>query len=278
LNAPARGIQIKEGGSGGNVAYRLDELGLKVGLAAPISSDLVGSILKSLIKNKHPGLRLYPIDEEVQEPCIVVSIIGRHGARRPYFKTNRRIRHLSYLESLSQSYSAMHISGYIIEQVSPGQLYRSILRIKKNCGDIILSFDLFPRLAFAPVGGEFDRLLRCFDFLFGTSSEFRRLTGLPRIHDLVKRFDGSGPELIIKRGSKGATVAKAGKLFFSRATRVEAQSLKGAGDAFVARYLASRLCGEGIQSSLVAANNYAADVIGRAGPSSKSDLQFSFRG
>lgn len=258
---PVKEVKLVEAGSAGNVAYRLSEFGLDVGLMAPISDDAIGRTLVSLIARNHRGVALYPISIDGQQPC-VVNLIDAKGARRSYYKWNPGIMDLDEAETVALRYKAVHISGYIFELVKAEALVRFVKRLRNE--GISLSLDLFPRVKRSRPNSEVFKALNQLNILFGTLREFERLTGSGKMTEICEFFTNQ-VELVIKKGSEGATVMIGRGIFSSRPRKVTPVSLKGAGDALIARYLTSRLKGQDVKDSISAATEFAAlFVAGRA--------------
>ncbi|MGD0803281.1 MAG: carbohydrate kinase family protein [Candidatus Bathyarchaeia archaeon] len=256
-------ISLGEGGSGGNVAFMAERLGLETGLAAPISNDSMGSLLESMVKQRHGNLSFYPLKDPEQTTCIIVSMINKRGARRAYFKTNEGNCKLQSLYEIASKYSAIHLSGYTLELFDVGELSDFVHETKMRGVEITL--DLFPRIGLATESkAELDHLLEDVDFLFGNLQEFRALTGSPQTSDILQDFLNKGRNLVIKKGSKGAIFAGPIGIISSPPLKVKPFSLKGAGDSFIAGFLASHLRGYSIQQALNAANLIAGTHVADA--------------
>ncbi len=121
-----------------------------------------------------------------------------------------------------------------------------------------VTLDLFPRIGFIRESKpQIDQLLNQLDLLFGNLKEYRDLTGHSRTEEITRSFTSKGMRIVIKRGSKGAIYADPTRLISSPPLRVKPVSLKGAGDVFIAGFLASHLRGRNIQQALDAANTLA---------------------
>lgn len=252
------------------MAYRLDELGVRTGLAAPISSDIPGKMLEAMVEQEHPRLDFHPIGGDGQRLSIVVNLIGRRGVRRVYFLKNNRLEvPLTPVARLARRYAAVHISGYMLELATPAEMLKLVSRLKSD--GLRVSLDLHPRIW---KGGEESwkevmELFNSFDILFGTENEFEKLIGTKNGRELSALFS-EVPELVIKRGPRGATLAGRAKMESYGAPSVVPVSVKGAGDALIASYLWSRLEGAEPGSSLAEAVKFASSAITRSVPRATS--------
>ena len=110
--------------------------------------------------------------------------------------------------------------------------------------------------------------------LFPNSDEAAILTGSSdpetQIAELAARF----PLVVIKRGAEGCEAAEGAKRWRVPSPKVEAIDTTGAGDAFVAAFLAARLAGAPMEQSLrraAAAGAAATQVIGgRPAPATRA--------
>ena len=78
-------------------------------------------------------------------------------------------------------------------------------------------------------------------------------------------YAGGFPEVVLKRGARGALLAASGSLQVIPATPVEAVDPTGAGDAFCGAYAACRLAGDAPHAAATRAVRAAARVVGCRG-------------
>jgi 2-dehydro-3-deoxygluconokinase len=230
-----------------------ERLGLKVGLAAPAANDSAGSLLESVVRQRHPDLRLFLLKDSKQMTCIIVNLVDCRGARRAYFRKNEGGRKLRNLEAIASDFRAVHMSGYVMEMFGIREL-GSLARHLRASG-ILVSLDLFPRIKLVrETGTSLDPLLGSVDLLFGNLQEFKDLTGLSRTSDILPAVTRDGMKVVIKRGSRGAILAAPGRTIPSHSLKVTPVSLKGAGDSFIAGFLAAHLGGLDERQALTVAN------------------------
>ncbi|MHA6761863.1 sugar kinase [Streptacidiphilus sp. PAMC 29251] len=79
--------------------------------------------------------------------------------------------------------------------------------------------------------------------LFAGEEELLLLADATEEAEAVRRLSGAVPELVVKRGARGATLHTAAEVLHQPAVPVRAVDPVGAGDAFVAGYLAGLLDG-----------------------------------
>lgn len=105
------------------------------------------------------------------------------------------------------------------------------------------------------------------DILFVGHDETHLLTGEPDPESAARLLTSDGPtEVVVKHGADGACAATAaGEIFHAKALAVTVADVIGAGDSFVAGYLAARAHHLGIVDRLVWAGVCAACTVGTHG-------------
>ena len=101
--------------------------------------------------------------------------------------------------------------------------------------------------------------------LFPNAEEAAILAGSEDPETQCARLGERYPLIVVKRGAAGAEAAQGARRWRVKAPKIEAIDTTGAGDAFVAAFLAARLAGADIQASLeraAAAGAAASTVVG----------------
>ena len=101
--------------------------------------------------------------------------------------------------------------------------------------------------------------------LFPNAEEAAILVGSDDPETQCARLAAHYPLVVVKRGAAGAEAAEGARRWRAGAPEVEAVDTTGAGDAFVAAFLAARLSGAEIQTALaraVAAGAAASTIVG----------------
>jgi 2-dehydro-3-deoxygluconokinase len=134
----------------------------------------------------------------------------------------------------------------------------------------VISFDVNYRSALAgPEVAARDAvgMLAHTDILFAGDDELALLTDEPEPQAAARALTARGPaEVVVKQGRDGACVAtSAGDIHQAAAIRVTVADVIGAGDSFVAGYLAARAHGLGLAERLSWATVCAACTVGTHG-------------
>ena len=156
----------------------------------------------------------------------------------------------------------IHISGYSLFAPSPREAVLSVMRRAARP----VSID--------PGSAEFLREVGAANFLgwtagaamlFPNSEEAAVLSGTDDVEAQGERLSRLYPLVVIKRGAAGCEAWSGAERWRVAAPAAEVVDTTGAGDAFVAAFLAARLNGEAIETSLrraVAAGSAATGFLG----------------
>jgi 2-dehydro-3-deoxygluconokinase len=164
----------------------------------------------------------------------------------------------------------LHMTG-ITSLLSPdcrAAAQRAVALAKERGATI--SFDVNYRRALAEpglAGSDAREMLANTDILFAGDDEMRLLTDEMEPQAAAQALAARGPsEVVVKKGRDGACVAiSSGKFFQVQAIRVTVADVIGAGDSFVAGYLAARAYGLGMAERLSWATVCAACTVGTHG-------------
>jgi 2-dehydro-3-deoxygluconokinase len=185
------------------------------------------------------------------------------AARVSYYRHGSAGSHLrpgDIPDGVVEKAGALHLSGITPALgASPAETVRVAMRRARDAG-VPVSFDLNYRSRLWDVGSAgpvFRDLAAGADIVFAGDDEARIALGADLSvgpEALAEELAALGPpEVIVKRGRHGATAWIDGELIEVPAVAVPAVDTVGAGDAFVAGYLASRLLGRDVGDRLTTA-------------------------
>ena len=164
----------------------------------------------------------------------------------------------------------LHLTGItpVLSPTCRAAVYRAV-ELARERGAVI-SFDVNYRRALADpeqAGSDAREMLARTDILFVSEDETRLLTDDPDPQAAARALAASGPsEIVVKMGENGACAATAtGEILQVRALKVAVTDVIGAGDSFVAGYLAARAYDLGITERLDWATVCAACTVGTHG-------------
>ena len=255
-------IVFRPGGSAANQAAWLASFGAEVDFVARVGAADLESETARL---RAAGVRPHLVEDNDRETGRLVALIDPDGERS--FLTDRgandALRSADIPDALIAGAALIHLSGYSFFAPSPRA---AVLDVMRRAGVKPVSVD--------PASAEFLREVGAENFhdwtlgaaiLFPNAEEAAILAGSDDPETQCARLAAIYPLVVIKRGAAGCEAAAGARRWRAEARQVGAIDTTGAGDAFVAAFLAARLAGEDIQPALeraVAAGAQAATRIG----------------
>lgn len=258
-------IRHTNGGSGANQAAWLAALGAEVRFAAR-----VGSTDKNRLTAYFSGLGVEPClaaDDDLPTGQIV-CLIDPDGERS--FLTDRganaQLDADDLPPSLLDGIEIVHISGYALFEPGARAAVLDLVAIAKQ-RDIAVSIDPASTAFLAEVGrADFIEWTRGADFLFPNADEAALLTGKIARQEQWPLLLADYQTVVLKFGGDGALLATRDAEPISKpAKSVVVQDTTGAGDAFLAGFLAARLRGEAPEACLELAIHSGARAVTNIG-------------
>jgi sugar/nucleoside kinase (ribokinase family) len=255
-------ITIQPGGSAANQAAWLAHFGASVDFVARVGA---ADVETETARFKAIGVTSHLIGDPKHETGRLIALIDPGGERS--FLTDRRanegLRSNDIPDALIERATLIHLSGYSFLARSPRA---AVLDVMRRAGDKPISVD--------PASAEFlleagaDKFLEWTlgaSILFPNAEEAAILSGSDDLETQCARLAACYPLVVVKRGAMGCEAAMGDKRWRVIAPTVEPVDTTGAGDAFVAAFLAARLNGADIEPALeraAAAGAQAATQVG----------------
>jgi sugar/nucleoside kinase (ribokinase family) len=254
-------IVQRPGGSAATQAVWLARFGMSVDFVGRVGAAGHAAETELL---RRAGVEPHLAADPSRETGRLIAIVGPTGERS--FLTDRgandALEAADIPDALIDRADHIHISGYSFFAPSPRE---AVLRVMRRA--------LRP-VSVDPGSAEFLREVGAANFLrwtagaamlFPNSEEAAVLTGTDDAEAQGERLAQLYPLVAIKRGAAGCEAWRGTERWRLRAPAVEVVDTTGAGDAFVAAFLAARLNGEAIEASLrraVAAGSAATEFLG----------------
>jgi len=279
---PAAGVEGSEhahpsptlsgGGSAANAAAALSGLGVTTRFVGAVGSDVYGAAATASLANAGvdtSGVRL--VDGGATVMVLVVVPLG--GERLIYVWPPRGGAHLELgvddAVAGVENVSWLHVSGIALRgEPAAGSILTAMDTARS--GGATVSLDVNLRLENwgweSGFRATIDQAMQRSDVVFGGAVD--ELCPLSDIGDPVEAVTGlaTASRLVVGRlGAGGAIAHDSDRLFQAAGHEVEVVDTVGAGDAFDAGFIASRMRGESIDMALSYANGTAALTIGRSG-------------
>jgi ribokinase len=226
-------------GSAGIVAAGAARLGLRTAIAAHVGCDLFGDVVLSRLTERGvdvslvarepalpTGLSVILSSPEDRSILTLPGAISRQRADEVPDEVLARVRHL-------------HVAGFfLVPELAQGtaELFR---RARAAGVSTSLDTNWDPANRWAGV----DDVLPHTDVFLPNATELRALTGHDDLDRAAAAVRALGPVLAVKAGADGALGWDAAGAYRAPAAAVDVVDTTGAGDSFVAGFLAARLAG-----------------------------------
>ena len=254
--AHATTLSLGIGGSESNVAIGLQRLGVQAVWCGRVGTDSLGNLVEREIRAEGVDVRI-AVDPSAPTGLMIKERRTPATQRVSYYRAGSagsRIMPEDIEEQLISQARLLHVSG-ITPALSPQAeaTLRYAVGVAKAHG-VTVSFDLNFRgnLWSAENARNIYRgIIPLADIVFAGDDEAAIAVGPGEPEDLALRIAALGPsQAVIKLGADGALALIDGTLFRQEAVTVDAVDTVGAGDAFVAGYLAEFVTGRGPQDRL----------------------------
>lgn len=264
-------IRERPGGSGANQAAWLAEAGCAVRLAGRVGVDDHAEQTRRLAA---AGVDAVLGADESLPSGRLVTLVAADGERS--FLTDRganlALCGADLPDALLDGVDLLSVSGYALFAEGPRAAVGALLRASTQ-RDIPFAVDPASHSFLREVGADaFLEWTRGAQFCFPNDAEAAVLTGTDDIDGQLEQLGRHYGVVIIKRGAAGAVAFEAanGVRAAVPARNAEVVDSTGAGDAFLAGFLAAYLKGEGLEAALEKGAAFGARAVtmlgGRPGP------------
>lgn len=255
-------LELGIGGAESNVAIGLARLGIKSDWVSRVGRDELGELVLARVRAEGVGV------EAVERSDAVTGLYLRErlatGVEVYYYRKDSAAAELeegAFDPSFLADADLVHLTGITPALSASCQGFVLWLALAANERGIPVSYDVNYRakLWSAEAARCFlDKLMPCLDVLFIGDDEVSALWGEDApVLELVQ-----GPkEVILKQGAGGCAARICGQNYGCKAFEVDVCDPIGAGDAFAAGYLASKLWGDGPSRRLQLANAMGAFAV-----------------
>lgn len=258
-------IRQMPGGSGANQAVWLAAMGVEAHFAARVGAPDLARFARHF---EGQGVAAHLAGDETNPTGTLICLVDSDGERS--FLTDRGanacLGETDLPFELLDGMDWLHISGYALFEAGPRAAVLA-LAARARARNIAVSIDPASTGFLATVGHEaFLGWTADAEIIFPNADEAELLTGQTdparQIAVLLEMF----PRVVLKRGRDGAIYAtRRGEAIAMAAQAVEVTDTTGAGDAFLAGFLAAQLRGQEPGDALAAAIAAGARAVTRLG-------------
>lgn len=240
-------MRLSFGGSESNVAIGLRRLGVPSAWVGRVGEDMVGDIIARELTAE--GVATFVRRDPVRPTGFMIkSRRTDQLASVTYYRRDSAgsgLRPADVPAEVLTRAKLLHVTGITPAiSASAADAVEHAVRVASGAG-VLISLDLNYRARlWSPEQAKvvYERLLPQADIVFAGEHEAGIVVGDRDPESLAQALASSGSgEVVIKRGERGALVHAEGRSTTMAAIPVRAVDTVGAGDAFVAGYLAARL-------------------------------------
>ena len=236
-------LEMHSGGCANNTAIALAKLGINVGAMGRIGTDKFGDFVLQILDNNRVDTRAMIRDAEINTPVTFVAVAS-DGERSflHYMGTNRAISEDDVDLDLIRSSKILHVAGSFVMPKLDGEPTARILRHAKEAG-VMTSLDT----VWDATGKWLKTLEPCLpyvDVFLPSIEEAKQLTGFDSPPEIAKFLMDYGIQTVgLKMGKSGSYVRSATEEIYVPSYEVDIVDATGAGDAYVAGFLAGIVMG-----------------------------------
>ena len=242
-------LEIHSGGCANNTAIALSRLGVSVGVIGKIGSDQFGDIILQALTDNDVNTNGLIRDSEVNTSFTFVAIAS-DGERSfcHYIGANGTFSQDAINWDLIKNTKILHVAGALVMPQFDGKPMSNVLKKAKELG-ITTSLDT----TWDATGKWMDTLEPCLpyvDIFLPSLTEAEQLTGKSDLKSITSLLRDYGISTIgIKMGEEGSFVSTPDDEFYVPAYSVDIVDATGAGDAYVAGFLAGIIKGWDIKKT-----------------------------
>lgn len=242
-------LEIHTGGCANNTAIALSRLGVSVGAMGKIGNDNFGELIIQSLKENHVDTTGIQQDANTNTSFTFVSIAS-DGERSfcHYIGANGELNADDLNWDIIKTTKILHIAGAFVMPKFDGQPMANVLKKAKELG-ITTSLDT----TWDASGKWLETLEPCLPFIdifLPSLTEVENITGLSDPSNITEFLRKYGIHTIgIKMGERGSYVSTPEEELFVPAYAVNIVDATGAGDAYVAGFLAGTVKGWDLKST-----------------------------
>ena len=262
-------IALEPGGSAANQATWLASFGVAVDLVARVGA---ADVEVEAARLAEAGVTPRLVGDPERPTGRLVALIDPSGERSFFTDrgANEALAAADIPDALIAGASMIHLSGYSFFAPCPRE---AVLDVMRRAGGTPVSVDPASAEFLREVGPrQFLEWTRGAAILFPNDDEAAVLASSSDHETQCARLAAAYPLVVLKRGANGVEAAAGAARWRIVAPKVEAVDTTGAGDAFVAAFLAARLQGAEIDSALKRAVTAGAEAATRVGGRPRGDI------
>lgn len=265
------GAEVTFGGAESNVAIGVARLGGQSGWIGRLGDDAIGRRITRALRAEGVEAHIC-LDTDAQTGIMLKDRPRPDASRVAYYRAGSAASRIEPTDLPSEvicDAAVLHVSGINLAiSVSSARTTFAAIEIARSAGTLV-SFDVNHRSrlwADTDAAAAYREIVALADIVFAGEDEAQLITGLVGHDEQAHALAAFGPsQVAIKLGAHGAFALQEGRRFDQAALPVTVVDTVGAGDAFVAGYLAELVAGSPIQDRLRTGAATGAFACGMAG-------------
>jgi len=255
-------MELHIGGCAANAAIAMAKLGLKTSVVGKVGQDVFGQFVTGTLTANGIDPGGVVVDPKASTAFTFV-IVGADGQRR-FLHTmgaNATFSESDVDLSIVRQARILHVAGTMVMPTLDGQQTAHILEKARAAGVTTCMDTVFnDRIRdYLPIIGP---CLPHLDMFLPSIEEAERVAGTSEPREIVRHIHDKGVGIVaVKLGPKGSYVFGNGEEAYIPSYRVKAVDTSGAGDCWVAGFLAGRLRGWSLVESARFGNAVAAHCV-----------------
>jgi len=245
---------LSVGGEAVNEAMAAAKLGLKTGVLCTLGADSAGDMVVGALEKCGADTRLIVRSEEHPTP-VTTMFVNADGTRKSITNSSHRYNFHpeQYAERFTDTRAVIMGSLFRAPFDDPEVVY-SVVKAAKAAGALVIADTKMPNFRFLKLD-DIAAALPLVDCITPNEDEAKYYSGETEPERMADVFLGFGVKsVIVKLGAKGCYYKDAERAIMLPACRIDAVDATGAGDNFVAGFVAELLRGADRETALRFAN------------------------
>jgi len=257
-------ITTHSGGAAGNVASWIAHTGTEASIVARVGNDSAGAAITSEFEDL--GVDHSSLKKTSDATGVVVVLVDKNAERTMFPETGANSGLLLADMPPLVGFDAAYVSGYaLLNPRSRAGVLEMIAAIKS--AGLPLFYDTVTVGAMKEVDRELIySWLPLMDYVLPNEEEAFYLADSADIDDALRKLLELCPAVIVKRGSAGAVAqVRGGARIDVDAVKITVADTTGAGDSFAAGFIATKISGGDLSTSVTAGVTLAAKCVANIG-------------
>jgi len=257
-------ITTHSGGAAGNVASWIAHTGTEASIVARVGNDSAGAAITSEFEDL--GVDHSSLKKTSDATGVVVVLVDKNAERTMFPETGANSGLVLADMPPLVGFDAAYVSGYaLLNPRSRAGVLEMIAAIKS--AGLPLFYDTVTVGAMKEVDRELIySWLPLMDYVLPNEEEALYLADSADIDDALRKLLELCPAVIVKRGSAGAVAqVRGGARIDIDAVKITVADTTGAGDSFAAGFIATKISGGDLSTSVTAGVTLAAKCVANIG-------------